>query len=401
MATRNDRTIRRIIFLDRETLPDEIILKSFAFPNDLTVYQRTLPGEVAGRIAEADIVITNKVPVSGQALQSAPRVKLIAVAATGTDIIDIEACRKRGIVVSNIRNYAINTVPEHTFALILTLRRSIVSYRGSVLKGRWQEAGQFCFFDHPIRDLAGSTLGVIGDGVLGKAVADLGKAFGMRVLFSDYKGTTGMGPLYTPFEQVLRQSDVITLHTPLIPTTRNMIGAAEFAVMERRPLLINTARGGLVDEDALAEALREGRLAGAAFDVATIEPPPKDHVLMRLLETPNFILTPHVAWASREAIQSLADQLVDNVDAFVAAAKKHRLLKTRLGKTMDKGFTLSGSLERITHVETLAALALPKSGGIHDLGMELNGDIPHIPGFAKFSIAFTQTPEATGKRTSD
>lgn len=323
MATRNDRTIRRIIFLDRETLPDEIILKSFAFPNDLTVYQRTLPREVAGRIAEADIVITNKVPVSGQALQSAPRVKLIAVAATGTDIIDIEACRKRGIVVSNIRNYAINTVPEHTFALILTLRRSILSYRDSVLKGRWQEAGQFCFFDHPIRDLAGSTLGVIGDGVLGKAVADLGKAFGMRVLFSDYKGTTGMGPLYTPFEQVLRQSDVITLHTPLIPTTRNMIGAAEFAVMERRPLLINAARGGLVDEDALAEALREGRLAGAGFDVATIEPPPKDHVLMRLLEMPNFILTPHVAWASREAIQSLADQLVDNVDAFVAGKPKN------------------------------------------------------------------------------
>ena len=323
MATRNDRTIRRIIFLDRETLPDEIILKSFAFPNDLTVYQRTLPGEVAGRIAEADIVITNKVPVSGQALQSAPRVKLIAVAATGTDIIDIEACRKRGIVVSNIRNYAINTVPEHTFALILTLRRSILSYRDSVLKGRWQEAGQFCFFDHPIRDLAGSTLGVIGDGVLGKAVADLGKAFGMRVLFSDYKGTTGMGPLYTPFEQVLRQSDVITLHTPLIPTTRNMIGAAEFAVMERRPLLINAARGGLVDEDALVEALREGRLAGAGFDVATIEPPPKDHVLMRLLEMPNFILTPHVAWASREAIQSLADQLVDNVDAFVVGKPKN------------------------------------------------------------------------------
>jgi glycerate dehydrogenase len=145
----------------------------------------------------------------------------------------------------------------------------------------------------------------------------------MRVLFSDYKGTTGMGPLYTPFEQVLRQSDVITLHTPLIPTTRNMIGAAEFAVMERRPLLINAARGGLVDEDALAEALREGRLAGAGFDVATIEPPPKDHVLMRLLEMPNFILTPHVAWASREAIQSLADQLVDNVDAFVAGKPKN------------------------------------------------------------------------------
>jgi|SRR5579871_5742603 len=318
MATRDEQTIRRIVFLDRETLPAEIILKPFAFPNDLAVYQRTLPGEAAGRIADADIVITNKVPVRADALRSALRVKLIAVAATGTDIIDIEACRKRGIVVCNIRNYAINTVPEHTFALILALRRSVLAYRESVLRGRWQEAAQFCFFDHPIRDLAGSTLGVIGDGVLGKAVADLGKAFGMRVLFSDYKGTTGMGPLYTPFEQVLRQSDVVTLHTPLIPSTRNLIGAAEFSLMERRPLLINTARGGLVDEDALAEALREGRLAGAGFDVATVEPPSKNHVLMRLLEMPNFILTPHIAWASGEAIQSLADQLVGNVDSFIA-----------------------------------------------------------------------------------
>ena len=214
-------------------------------------------------------------------------------------------------------------MPEHTFALLLALRRSILPYRQSVARGRWREAAQFCYFDYPIRDLAGSTLGVIGDGVLGKSVAKLGEAFGMRVLFSDYKGTTGMGPLYTPFQEVLRVSDVITLHTPLMPSTRNLIGPAEFAAMERRPLLINTARGGLVDEAALVEALRSGQIAGAGFDVVTIEPPPDDHPLVELLELPNFIVTPHVAWASQEAIQGLADQLIDNVEAFWAGTPRN------------------------------------------------------------------------------
>ncbi len=220
------------------------------------------------------------------------------------------------MTVSNIRNYAINTVPEHTFALILALRRSITAYRQSVAAGDWQRSGQFCYFNYPINDLSGSTLGIIGDGVLGRAVADLGRAFGMRVLFSSYKGVSGMGPLYTPFEDVLRESDVITLHAPLMPSTRNMIGAPEFALMERRPLLINTARGGLVDEDALYEALVNKQIAGAGFDVVTTEPPPSDHPFMRLLDLPNFILTPHVAWASREAIQGLADQLIDNIELF-------------------------------------------------------------------------------------
>ena len=152
--------------------------------------------------------------------------------------------------------------------------------------------------------------------MLGKAVAEIAKAFRMEVLFSDYKGTTGMGPLYTPFAEVLRRSDIITLHTPLLPSTRNLIAAAEFAAMERHPLLINTARGGLVDEAALYDALISGQIAGAGFDVVTSEPPPADHIMMKLLALPNFILTPHVAWASREAIQSLADQLVDNIEAF-------------------------------------------------------------------------------------
>ena len=313
----------RIVFLDRDTFPDAVALRPFSFPHDLQVFANTALDEVATRIADADVVITNKVPVRASAIAGAPNLALIAVAATGYDIVDVAACTARGITVSNIRNYALHTVPEHTFALILALRRSIGAYRQSVADGAWQRSGQFCYFDYPIRDLAGSTLGIIGDGALGQAVADLGRAFGMTTLYSSYKGVPGMGPLYTPFADVLRRSDVITLHCPLTAATRNMIAAPEFALMAQRPLLINTARGGLVDEHALAQALRSGQIAGAAFDVVTTEPPPPDHPFMALLAMPNFILTPHVAWASLEAIQGLADQLVENIELFRGGAPRH------------------------------------------------------------------------------
>jgi glycerate dehydrogenase len=313
----------RIVFLDRATLSPQTRLRAPRFAHELVLHESTTPDEIAERIAGADVVITNKVPLRRDAIRGAQQLRLIAVAATGTDVVDLEACAAAGVAVSNIRDYAVHTVPEHTFALILALRRSILAYRDSVARGRWQEADQFCYFDYPVRDLAGSTLGVIGDGSIGQSVAELGKAFGMRPLFSAYKGTTGMGPLYTPFEELLRISDVITLHAPLMPSTRGMIGRAEFALMERRPLLINTARGGLVDETALEEALTGGQIAGAGFDVVTREPPPADHPLMRLLRLPNFILTPHTAWASEEAIQSLADQLIDNIEAFWAGAPRN------------------------------------------------------------------------------
>ncbi|MGY3238517.1 glycerate dehydrogenase [Bradyrhizobium sp. USDA 4472] len=315
--------LAKIVFLDRDTMPSQVNLRPFAFPHDLREFSATKPDEIGDRVADAHIIITNKVPLSAATVARARNLKLVAVAATGTDIVDLSACAARDITVSNIRNYATNTVPEHTFALLLALRRSLVAYRDSVRSGRWSASGQFCYFDHPIRDLAGSVLGIIGDGALGRAVADIGRAFGMRVLFSSYKGISGMGPLYTPFEDVLRMSDVITLHAPLTSATRNMIAAPEFALMDRRPLLINTARGGLVDEAALAEALRCGHIAGAGFDVATVEPPPDDHPLVRLTDLPNFILTPHVAWASREAVQSLADQLVDNIEAFWSGRLKN------------------------------------------------------------------------------
>lgn len=311
------------MFLDRETLPDSIRLRAPVFEHRWQSHPSSEPSDVPDRIADADIVITNKVRIDSAVIAGAPCLKLIAVAATGTDVIDVAAARQRGIIVSNIRNYAAHTVPEHSFALILALRRSILAYHRSVGAGRWQQAGQFCYFDYPIHDLAGATLGIIGDGVLGRAVADLARAFGMKVLFSDYKGTTGMGPLYTPFVEVLRTADIITLHSPLLPSTRNMIAAPEFAEMHRKPLLINTARGGLVDEAALADALERGLISGAAFDVVTQEPPPSDHPFMRLINRPDFILTPHVAWASQEAIQGLADQLIDNIEAFVAGSPRN------------------------------------------------------------------------------
>jgi glycerate dehydrogenase len=323
MDTEMNSAILNVVFLDAGTFPPETQLQGFSFPHALTTYSATAPDEVAGRIALADIVITNKAPISAAAIAAAPNLRMIAVAATGYDVVDVAACRERDIVVSNIRNYAVNTVPEHTFALMLALRRSIVAYRQSVIEGAWERSGQFCYFDYPIHDLSGATLGIIGDGVLGQSVADIARAFGMKTLYSTYKGVGGMGPLYTPFEEVLRRSDVITLHAPLMPSTRNLISTDEFALMERKPLIINTARGGLVDEAALADALVAGQISGAGFDVATSEPLAADNPLRRILDRPDFILTPHVAWSSREAVQGLADQLVENIELFVRGTPRH------------------------------------------------------------------------------
>ncbi|NYT77396.1 D-2-hydroxyacid dehydrogenase [Alcaligenaceae bacterium] len=306
----------QVVFLDRETISPQTTLRSPSFAHELKVYGRTSREQAPERIADADIVILNKVKLDRAAIEAAPKLKMIALAATGTDNIDLAACADKGIVVSNIRGYATRTVPEHTFALIFALRRSIVAYSESVKAGRWQEAQQFCYFDYPIKDLAGSTLGIVGEGALGQAVAGIGRALGMRVLFAARKGRNDQGSLYTPFDKFLEQSDIITLHCPLTEQTRGLIGAEEFARMKRKPLLVNTARGGLVDEAALVDAMRSGQLGGAGFDVTTPEPPEKDHPLMQLLDMPNFVLTPHVAWASQEAIQFLADQLIDNVDAF-------------------------------------------------------------------------------------
>lgn len=315
----------KVVFLDRDTIAPQTVLRAPGFAHTLETHARTAPGQVVERIADADIVLVNKVRLGAQELAAAPRLKMIALAATGSDNVDLQACNERGIVVSNIRGYAVRTVPEHVFALMFALQRSIVAYRQSVQAGRWQQAAQFCYFDYPVRDLAGSNLGIIGAGALGQAVAQIGRALGMNVRFAAHKGRTDMGALYTPFDTILAESDVITLHCPLTEHTRHLLGEAEFAKMARKPLIINTARGALIDDHALAAALRSGQISGAGIDVTVPEPPPADHPLMQLLDLPNFILTPHVAWASNEAMQTLADQLIDNVEAFVAGRPRNVL----------------------------------------------------------------------------
>lgn len=321
-------SLTRIVFLDRETLSDSVQLPQVPFKHELQVYGRTAPDQVAERIADADIVISNKVALRREHLQAAPNLKMIALAATGSDNIDLDAAREHQIVVSNIRDYAVRSVPEHVFALIFALRRNICAYRQSVKEGRWQEAQQFCYFDYPIRDLAGSTLGLIGSGSLGQAVATMGRALGMKVIFAQRRGQTIVSNAddRLPFEQVLEQADILSLHCPLTAETQNMLGMAEFERMApRRPLLINTARGGLIDNQALEHALRQGWLGGAGIDVCTPEPPPADHILMRLLDLPNYILTPHIGWASQEAMQTLANQLIENIAAFHRGEARHTL----------------------------------------------------------------------------
>lgn len=322
-AQQDTNTSMHIVFLDQATFPDAVTVRPPAFPHTLETFARTTTDEVVARAKDAEIIILNKVAMRADTLAQLPKLKMIAIAATGTDNIDLNVCKERGIIVSNIRGYAIATVPEHTMGLMLSLSRSIRPYHDSVTKGRWGEAAQFCYFDYPIFDLKGKVLGIIGDGVLGKSVAKLGEAFGMEVRFSTYKGVDGMGPLYTPFERILSESDVITMHCPLMDSTRNLLGPAEFDQMKKRPLVINTARGGLVDERALVDALKADKIAGAAFDVVTTEPIPDDHPFLEIMDRPNFILTPHVAWASIEAIQGLADQMIDNVDAFVAGSPRN------------------------------------------------------------------------------
>jgi glycerate dehydrogenase len=313
----------RVVFLDRSTIPPTTKLKELPFNHELELHETTTSDQVLDRVRDADIVITNKVKLGADVIAQAKKLKLIAIAATGADNVDTDVCNKLGVSVCNVRNYAVHTVPEHTFALVFALRRSLAAYRSAVQAGRWQESGQFCFFDYPIKDLAGSTLGIIGDGALGKATAEIGRALGLIVLFSAFKGRDDMGMLYTPFEKVLEESDIITLHCPLNEQTRDLIDDAEFAMMKRRPLLINTARGGLVNEAALVRAMKSKLISGAGFDVVTREPLSEDNPLNEILNHPAFILTPHVAWASEEAIQALADQLLDNISAYVAGEPRN------------------------------------------------------------------------------
>jgi glycerate dehydrogenase len=306
--------MERIVFLERNTI--QANFRSPSFAHEWIEHAQSRQDEVIERLRGATIVISNKLALREAQLSSSPTVKLIAVAATGFDNIDLGYCRAHGIAVSNSRGYAINSVPEHVLMLVLALRRNLLAYREDVQNGKWQHSKQFCLLSHPLHDISGSTLGIVGFGSIGKAMAKLGEAVGMKVLISEHKNAKTIRPGRTAFAEILRQSDVISLHCPLTEETRDLFGRSEFAAMKPGALLINSARGALVVDDALIEALQTGSLGGAAFDAFREEPPVHGSALLDLA-LPNFIVTPHVAWASHEATQALADQVIDNIEAFI------------------------------------------------------------------------------------
>jgi glycerate dehydrogenase len=309
----------RVVFLDRATLKASI--RPLQFGAQYTEYDGTEAVDIVPRLHGAAVAIVNKVQLRAATLEQLPELKLIAVAATGVDNVDIASCRQRGIAVANIRNYAVHTVPEHAFALILALRRNLFAYAQDVESGAWNRSSQFCLHTHPIGDLHGATLGIVGAGAIGRATGLLGAAFGMRVLFAAH-GSSAPAPDRLPLDELLCQSDVISLHCPLLPATRNLIDILALRKMKRGALLINTARGGLVDEAALLQALDEGLIAGAGCDVLSVEPPRNGNPLLDA-RRPNLIITPHIAWASDQAMQSLADQLIDNIECWAAGKPQH------------------------------------------------------------------------------
>lgn len=283
--------------------------------SDLQFYDFTSEEDVAERIKDADVIITNKVKIKKDHLISSLPLKLICISATGTNNVDLDAAASAGVRVANVTNYATPSVVQHVYCLILSLTIKLGQYRQAVHEKRWQGSPFFCLLDYPISELSGKTLGIIGFGVLGKAVAEVGRAFGMNVIVAARKGQSPDSDRVS-LEQLLTESDVISIHCPLTKETRNLIDSAEFGLMKQNAILINAARGGIVNENALIAALKSGQIAGAGFDVLSEEPPVNGNVLLDN-EMPNLIVTPHIAWASVESRQRVIDEIALNIEAYL------------------------------------------------------------------------------------
>jgi glycerate dehydrogenase len=311
------------VFLDLRTVDrDDLDLTSLrSVVAEWTYHDWTAPEQVIERARGAAIVVSNKVRLDAAALGSTDKLKLVCIAATGTNNIDLHACRDRGIAVCNVTGYATPSVVEHVFAQILVLIRRLNDYRLAIAAGRWQSSGDFCLLDFPIRELKGLTLGIIGYGGLGRAVAGMGKAFGMNVLIAERRGTSPR-PGRIPLENLLEQSHVVSLHCPLTNETHGLIRSRELGLMRRDAILVNTARGGIVDEVALLEAVRSGQIAGAAIDVLSEEPPHRGNPLLQV-SLPNLLVTPHIAWASINARQRLVDEIAGNIQAWLEGTPRN------------------------------------------------------------------------------
>lgn len=310
----------RAVFLDHSSLDlGDLDLSSLsACFADLQLYPHSTQAQTIERLQGVQVAISNKVPLTAEVFAACPELKLILVAATGINSIDLTAARAHGVTVSNCQGYGTPSVAQHTLMLLLALATRLPDYQQDVRAGRWQQAQQFCLLDHPIIELHGKTLGMLGHGELGSAVARLAEAFGMRVLLGQLPGRPARADRL-PLDELLPQVDALTLHCPLNSDTLNLIDARELNLMKPGALLINTARGGLVNEQALADALRAGHLGGAATDVLTQEPPKDGNVLLAA-DIPRLIITPHSAWGSREARQRIVGQMTENAQAFFNGA---------------------------------------------------------------------------------
>ncbi|MBC3239094.1 2-hydroxyacid dehydrogenase [Pseudomonas lurida] len=307
---------RRAVFLDHPSLDlgDLDLSELHNSFSELQLFSDTTPQNLVGRVHGAQVVISNKIALNSETLAACPELKLILVSATGTNNVDLEAARAHGITVSNCQGYGTPSVAQHTIMLLLNLATRSKDYQRDVSAGKWQEAKQFCLLDHPIIELEGKTLGLLGHGELGGAVARLAEAFGMRVLLGAIPGRPARADR-VPLDELLKQVDALTLHCPLNEHTRDFIGARELALLKPGALVVNTARGGLINEQALADALRNGHLGGAATDVLSVEPPVNGNPLLAG-DIPRLIVTPHNAWGSREARQRIVGQLAENARGF-------------------------------------------------------------------------------------
>ncbi|SEI08612.1 glycerate dehydrogenase [Rheinheimera pacifica] len=313
-----------MVFLDTDTMGDADLSPLRSSSTPLQCYPYTTPQQVVSRLQQASIAIVNKVELTAEMLKALPGLKLICVAATGVNNVDLAAARQLGITVCNVRGYADTAVPQHVFALLLQLTNKVQQYHQAVLEGKWSRSKHFCLLDYPVTELANKNFVVVGYGALGQASAALAQAFGMQLIIAEQPGATACRPGRVPFTDALAQADVISLHCPLTTATEKLFNAEVFAAVKPNALLINTARGGLIDEAALLNALQNGTLGGAALDVLTQEPPAPDNILIRA-NLPNLLITPHMAWASAEARQRMVLQLADNIQAFMQGSPRYQV----------------------------------------------------------------------------
>lgn len=317
----------KAVFLDYETLSrDDIDVTAISHAGvELELFGVTPAEHLPGRIADADIAIINKLRLGPEQLDAAPQLRLVCLAATGTNNVDLEAAQERGVGVCNIVAYCTQSVVQHVFAAILNLTHRLNDYQALLQSGAWKDSPQFCMLDYPIRELSGLTMGIVGLGELGGAVATVARAFGMRVVVANRPGAESLATGRLPLDDLLRESDIVSLHCPLTEQTEGLIGNRELSLMKRDALLINTARGALIDSQALAEALREGKIGGAGIDVLAEEPPVSGDALLDP-DIPNLVVTPHIAWAAREARQRAVDQIAENIASFMEGGRRRRVI---------------------------------------------------------------------------